>query len=187
MNVVQPLYLKESAMNKKVTTKEEILEHALDIAMREGVEKVSVRKLAAECNIAIGSMYNYYPDKQTLMTAVSENFWSIILKNQEQLYRPGMGFTLFLGQYYAFLSGRLQQYDNSWFGAMDDKTRVETTAFLKRILEMDDRIIASIWNMDLNPDSFCEYVLTNILALLRVGEKNCRLFIFLLEHLLYNS
>ena len=110
-------------MNEKITTREEILEHALDIAMREGIDKVSIRKLAAECQIAIGSMYNYYPNKQTLMTDVSENFWSIILLNQEELYRSGMGFTMFLGQYYSFLYGRLFQYDNSWLGAMDEKTK----------------------------------------------------------------
>lgn len=172
-------------MNKKVTTRDEILKNALDIAMREGIENVSIRKLAAQCNIAVGSMYNYYPNKEILMNAVSENFWSIILQDQEQLYRPGIGFTMFLGQYYAFINGRLLKYDNSWFGSMDETTKKDTISFLKRVLDADDRVVASIWNMDLNPDSFCEYVLTNMLALLRVGEDNCRLFLFLLERFLY--
>ena len=174
-------------MNEKITTREEILEHALDISMREGIDKVSIRKLAAECQIAIGSMYNYYPNKQALMTDVSENFWSIILLNQEELYRSGMGFTMFLGQYYSFLYGRLFQYDNSWLGAMDEKTKKQTVDFLRRVLDEDERVLPSIWNIDLNQEALCDYVLTNIIALLRMGENNCRFFIFLLEHLLYNA
>ena len=50
-------------MKQRVTTKEEILEHALNIAIEEGVDQVSIRKLAASLNIAVGSMYNYYKDK----------------------------------------------------------------------------------------------------------------------------
>ena len=136
-------------MKQRVTTQEEILEHALKIAIEEGVDKVSIRKLATSCGIAVGSMYNYYKDKDALMTAVSEHFWGNILKDQEQLFRPGMGFTMFL--------------------------------------EEDDRVIGSIWNMELNQNAFCEYVLNNIVALIRTGESNCRFFILLLEHLLYDA
>ena len=73
-------------MKQRVTTQEEILEHALKIAIEEGVDKVSIRKLATSCGIAVGSMYNYYKDKDALMTAVSEHFWGNILKDQEQLF-----------------------------------------------------------------------------------------------------
>ena len=55
------------------------------------------------------------------------------------------------------------------------------------VLEEDDRVIGSIWNMELNQNAFCEYVLNNIVALIRNGESNCRFFILLLEHLLYDA
>lgn len=173
-------------MNKKVTTKEAILEHALNIAKREGVDNVSIRKLAKECGIAVGSMYNYYPDKQTLIAAVSENFWGVILKNQDQLYREGMGFTFFLEQYYMFLYAKLADYDNGWLKEMDRGTKTAAVLLFRRAVDNDDRINRSIWNIELNPDAFCEYVFTNIIALLRAGENNCRFFVFLLEHLLYD-
>ena len=94
---------------------------------------------------------------------------------------------MFLGQYYSFLNGRLFSYDNSWLREMDESTRKQTVAFLQRVLDEDERVVPSIWNIDLNQRTFCEYVLTNMLALLRMGESNCRFFIFLLEHLLYNA
>ena len=174
-------------MKQSVTTKEEILEHALNIAIEEGVDKVSIRKLAASLNIAVGSMYNYYKDKEALMTAVSEHFWNNILKDQEQLFRPGMGFTMFLEQYYGFLYGRLYRHDISWLSAMDETTKDQALGLFMRVLEADERVIGSIWNMELNQKAFFEYVLNNIMALIRTGESNCRFFIFLLDHLLYDA
>ena len=50
----------------------------------------------------------------------------------------------------------------------------------------DKRIWYAIWNMELNQDTFVDYVFVNLMALLQAGENNCRFFIFLLEHLLYD-
>lgn len=173
-------------MNHHVTTKEEILEKALEIAMREGIDKVSMRKLSSACEIAIGSVYNYYPNKEAVMIAVAEHFWGHLLVDQEKLFQVGIEFTDFLEQYYMYLYGRLAKYDKSWLQSMDEKTKLHAVAFFHRVLLADSRVDGAIWNMDLNEEAFCEYVLTNILALLRAGENNCRFFIFLLEHLLYH-
>jgi len=172
-------------MNKRVTNKEDILEHALEIAKRDGVDGVNIRTLAKECGIAIGSVYNYYPNKQSLIKAVSTNFWAMILKNQDMLYRDGMGFTMFLEQYYSFLYNRLQDYDRSWLEAMDRATEKAAVALFYKAITNDGRVNRAIWNMELSQEIFCDYVLRNIVALLRAGEENCRFFVFLLEQLLY--
>jgi AcrR family transcriptional regulator len=174
-------------MRQKVTSREQILEAAMEIAVRDGVDHVSIRKLAAACGIGVGSMYNYYPDKEALIAAVSEQFWDQILEDQEKVYRNGMGFTLFLEQYYGFLYGRLSHYDKSWLAQMNGRTkRTEAIALLHTVLEKDWQVNPAIWNMELNQDAFCEYVFVNLMALLQAGENNCRFFVFLLEHLLYD-
>lgn len=172
-------------MNHHVTTREEILEKALDIAMREGIDKVSIRKLSSACEIAIGSVYNYYPNKEAVLQAVAEHFWGHLLVDQEKLFQTGISFTSFLEQYYMYLYGRLVHYDKSWLQSMDRKTKQLAVDFFNRVLLEDERVDLSIWNLELNQETFCEYVLTNIFALLQAGENNCRFFIFLLEHLLY--
>ena len=175
-------------MNKRVTTREAILAETMTIAVREGVDKVSIRKIAKACGIAIGSVYNYFPNKESLIAAVSEQFWERILDNQEQIYMSGMGFCAFLEHYYSFLYGRLVRYDRSWLAEMKSLAPQKSAVMLlKKVLLEDVRVNQSIWNMELNEDAFCEYVLTNLMALLRSGENNCRFFLFLLEHLLYNE
>jgi AcrR family transcriptional regulator len=174
-------------MRQKVTSREQILEAAMEIAVREGVDHVSIRKLAGACGIGVGSMYNYYPDKEALISAVAEQFWDRILKDQEKVYRNGMGFTLFLEQYYGLLYGRLSRYDKSWLAQMNGRSkRQEAIDLFHTVLEDDEQVNPAIWNMELNQDAFCEYVFVNLMALLQAGENNCRFFIFLLEHLLYD-
>lgn len=174
-------------MRQKVTSKEQILDAAMDIAIKEGVDQLSIRKLAKACQIAVGSMYNYYPDKETLVLEVAEVFWDRLLKDQEKLYRRGMDFTTFLEQYYSFLSGRLAHYDTSWLTTMNGRTKKEEALQLfLDVLRADRRVDPSIWNMELNEEALVEYVFVNLTALLQAGENNCRFFIFLLEHLLYD-
>lgn len=175
-------------MRQKVTSREKILDAAMEIAIREGVDHVSIRKLARSCGIGLGSMYNYYPGKEALIRAVSETFWNRILRDQDKLYRYGMGFTMFLEQYYGFLYGRLAQYDTSWLTQInqDSVQRKNAIGLLKEVLEQDKSVNPAIWNMELNQDAFVEYVFVNLMALLQAGENNCRFFLFLLEHLLYD-
>lgn len=174
-------------MNHRVTSKEQILEQAMAIALNEGIDKISIRKVAGVCNIAIGSIYNYFPNKEALTLAITEQFWAKVLENQDKIYRRGMGFTMFLEQYYHFLYGRLHKYDKSWIKEMDHQVaNLDAICMLKSVLKKDRRVNDAIWNMELNEDAFCEYVLVNIMALLRAGESNCRFFIFLIEHFLYD-
>ncbi len=175
-------------MNRRVTSKDQILEKAMEIAIREGVDQVSIRKLASACGIAVGSVYNYYPDKQNLIAAVCEKFWSEILTDQEKLYQKGISFTSFLEQYYSFLYGRLAQYDKGWLVKISGReSEKKVIRMLKQVLLEDRGVNGSIWNMELNEDAFCQYVVTNLMALLQVGESNCRFFLFLLVHILYDA
>lgn len=175
-------------MNRRITSTDIILEQALLIAKKEGVDKLSIRKLAAACNIAIGSIYNYYPDKDALVTAVAERFWNHIFEDQDKLYHRGMGFTQFLEWYYSYLNAKMSPYDGSWVRDLEGKIpKQDTVRLLLQILKEDEQVDHSIWNMEFQPENFCEYVFTNLMALLQSGEKNCRFFIYLLENLLYRK
>ena len=50
-------------MKKSATSKEELLAIAKEIAGREGIGNLNIRRLASESGIAIGTVYNYYPSK----------------------------------------------------------------------------------------------------------------------------
>lgn len=172
-------------INYKTTSREEILKKAFAIARRDGIDGLTIRKLAKECDFAVGSMYNYYPNKGELVSACRNLFWSEVLKDQEKLVRSGIRFTDFLVQYYNFLTVRLSQDDTSWLKVMDRPTKLEVEKLLLTALEQDGRINGAIWNLQLTPQNMAEHVWDNLLALLQAGERDCRFYVFLLEHLLY--
>ena len=62
-------------MPKQVIDKDKLIDQAYSIAAREGISALSVRKLAAACGIAVGSVYMYFPTKADLTAAVFTRFF----------------------------------------------------------------------------------------------------------------
>ena len=57
-------------MPKQVIDPEKLVSQAYAIASRDGISALSVRKVAAACGIAVGSVYGYFPTKADLTAAV---------------------------------------------------------------------------------------------------------------------
>lgn len=65
--------------------KELILGKAQEILYRDGYQKLSMRTLAKECEIALGTIYNYYPTKKELITEMMEGYWMNYLKQVRKI------------------------------------------------------------------------------------------------------
>lgn len=64
-------------MPKKIEQpKETILKYAREILKTEGYEGLSVRALAKKSGVSIGTIYNYFEDKQGLDMYLMMDFWS---------------------------------------------------------------------------------------------------------------
>ncbi len=66
-------------MNKQVTSKQEILEACRAIVAELGVHALNMRNVAKRCDVAVGSLYNYFSSKDDLMTQVVESIWEEIV------------------------------------------------------------------------------------------------------------
>lgn len=56
--------------------KSNILSHAQTVFVSQGYDGLSMRQLAAELNIAVGTLYNYFPNKVTLFLSLFEESWN---------------------------------------------------------------------------------------------------------------
>lgn len=75
-------------------TRQLILKSAREILATEGVEKLNIRKLAINCNIGLGTLYNYYKSKQELIREIIQERYDDIcerlrieLSNEENTYK----------------------------------------------------------------------------------------------------
>lgn len=62
-------------MNTAATSKETILKASRELIREQGWAAVNIRNVASECGISIGCVYNYFPNKSGLITAVIESIW----------------------------------------------------------------------------------------------------------------
>lgn len=65
-------------MHPKVTSKEELLNISKQIVKEDGIDAINIRVLANRCDIAVGSIYNYFSSKEVLLISVVEAIWNEI-------------------------------------------------------------------------------------------------------------
>ena len=62
-------------MNTVVTSRESILETSRELIRTQGWEAVNIRNVAKARNISVGSIYNYFQNKSSLIGATVESVW----------------------------------------------------------------------------------------------------------------
>ena len=71
-------------INPVITSKDEIMQICRRIASEEGLKSLGMRKVAKECGIAIGTLYNYFSNKEELLIATITSIWLDIFSLPEQ-------------------------------------------------------------------------------------------------------
>ena len=56
--------------------KKRITDRAVQIFLEEGFEHVDIRRIAKDCQIGVGTVYNYFPNKTAIMTQVFQALWN---------------------------------------------------------------------------------------------------------------
>ena len=68
-------------MRKAITTKEKILENAKKEACSKGLEKIGMREISSASSVALGTLYKYFPDKESLIIATISSIWNETIGN----------------------------------------------------------------------------------------------------------
>ena len=66
-----------------VGVRENILENTKRQLFEEGYANISLRKIAKNCHIAVGTIYNYFPDKETILANILLEDWILLLQDIE--------------------------------------------------------------------------------------------------------
>ena len=79
-------------MHPNVTSKEKLLLAAKELAKAEGLSALQMRSVASAAGVAVGSVYNYFPNKNALLTAVVASIWFDMFHNDTEENTRNMGF-----------------------------------------------------------------------------------------------
>ena len=188
--------------NKAALSRDAIVEAAYQRTRTDGLSSLSVRKIAQDCGVAVGTLYNYFPDKASLVTAVIQHFWtSAVLAGGESAcfsYREGENLVAFCRRAAGTLHCALSEFRADWLGdasSLDARTRQKgrdaEQACFGHIRRSLSRVIRADSNIDpaflarVDADRLAAFVWTGMLDSLKAGDPTCEVLLFTLERALY--
>ena len=189
--------LEVTLMNPPNTSREEIMRVSRKIVSEKGLPALNMRTLAKECGIALGTLYNYYSDKDDLVVAAIESVWQDILEKSAP--DSGVSFSQYVTQTYAHIVEKLKDYPDflaahsiSVAGSVKGKARGMMERFfgkirseLHEVLQNDKNVDRSVFSDIFCEENLIEHVLDNIIILIIKGKPDCATLTEILDRLLY--
>lgn len=94
--------------------RELILNEAKEILYKEGYKSISIRRVAKECDIAVGTIYNYFPTKKELIVEMMANFWEEFFYDVDILLLSNKGFYEKLNGIFNNVSEFVKSFRETW-------------------------------------------------------------------------
>lgn len=182
-------------MRKKDDTLHDTLVRvAQDIAQTQGIDAINIRSLAQKAGIAVGTVYNYFSNKDDILLALTEEFWKQTLLE----LKTAITADSFCGQLEEIFSFLKQRIDHSAGRLMGSLSNVQTSgqqrmtsmqgvleeALLQR-MELDARVRKDIWEKGFSKQEFARFMVMNITMLLRAKASDIAFFIQLIKRVIY--
>lgn len=185
-------------MNISITSREAILAVSKKLATEQGLQAINMRTVAGACNVAVGSVYNYFPSKADLIAATIEEVWKSVfyltgdsdntfnftdrVKWIFESVRKGSDqypsfFTLHSMSFADADKTKGRQVMNQYFSHMKDE--------LLKILEKDEDVRKDAFNDNFLQEHFIDFVFSSLITLLMKNEKSCELLLEMIRRSIY--
>lgn len=99
-----------------------IFSEAKNIVLTEGIEQLNMRKVATNCGVAVGTLYNYYPTKEGLLSELMYNYWLEFIGGVQNIIQEDQNFHEKLKQIYLLLEQFTETFLDTWVN-MNKKSR----------------------------------------------------------------
>lgn len=187
-------------MKASVTSKEEILQVCRSIVADKGLLAVNMRSVAAECHIALGTLYNYYSDKDELLIATIESIWKEIFHmNMRKRKKSEELFSEYVSDMYECIQKGAEEYPDFFTAhsisiARAKRGEAKSTMEhyfahmkegMRKVLEADCEVSEEAFSYSFTESEFIDFVLNQILLLLIQKKANCEVLIEIIRRVIY--
>ncbi len=185
-------------MNTVVTSKEAILSASRKIATEQGLQAVNIRDVAKKCNVAVGSIYNYFPSKADLLAATIEEVWKHIFHMPDNFHHMN-SFVDCVSWIYESVRVGTEEYPTffnihsiSFTSGDKERGRQIMNRYFKHIesgllsvLKNDNNIRKNAFQGEFSQEKFVDFVFSNIITSLMKNEKSCNMLIEIISRCIY--
>lgn len=157
-----------------------------------------MRKIAAKCELSLGTIYNYYATKVDLILAIIEDFWNECLKGIDKIYSKEQDFFEQVEFLYFHTLNYLGKFEDNWLKDLNniysnDKNKAEQIEL--RLTDNFKRVIRNLINIhidDLNinifenftEDKISEFIYGQFFIMLKRLEQDYSFFDYALKKIL---
>lgn len=187
-------------INPERTSKDAILQISRKIAAEKGLKALSMRAVAGECGIALGTLYNYFSDKEELLIATISSLWQDLFQLSPRENRENQLFTEYVETLFGNVRERISKYPDfftthSAVIANSGKNRAlnemerctaEIRGRLFVVLQEDSSAASDAFGDRLTQESFVEFVLDSIIMLL-MQNKPCDALVAVIGRTIYRE
>lgn len=185
-------------MKTPAVTREVLLASAYAIADAHGVAALSIRGLAKECGVSVGTIYNYFQDKGELTTATTALFFKRAFYNDFCHPPTGERYLDFCERMFTSMKNAISTFKVRWLKGVDALPSAERAAAhfceakqidhvlhsLIAVYEHDARITSDLPSA-FDAQTVSRFTLFNVLEALKGDEPDCAVLFGLLERTLY--
>lgn len=186
-------------MNINITSKEAILTVCRDIIKKDGWKELNIRNVALKCNISIGTVYNYFDNKNKLVSETVKSIWGDIFIFESKKQITFTSFKECIKWMYNSMEKGNEEYPQfmsihslSFMG----EEKIVGLEMMREFWEKIKTAFLSVLNSDPNVDdnkfddtftkvSFINTIFTLMLASFMQGDFNSTTVLALIDRLIY--
>ena len=185
------------SLNTVITSKEAIMQVCRRIVAEKGMKALNMRLVAEECHIALGTLYNYYADKDALVLAAVESIWKDIFHAGRQ-EEPDGSFSGYVAALYARIRKGAQAYPGFLTGhsisiagakrgeakSVMEHTFAHMKTGLLEVLRTDPSVPENAFPPTFSREDFVGFVLDHLLVLLVQGQPDCHILLEIIHRVI---
>lgn len=186
------------SVNIVITSKEAIMQECRLIVAEQGFKSLNMRLVADKCHIALGTLYNYYADKDELVLATVESIWRDIFHSGRPCGKES-SFPDYVEELYVRIREGAEAYprfltDHSISIAasrqVEAKNVMEHTfahmkAGMRKVLQRDPAVSEHAFSASFPEEDFISFVLDWLLLLLVQGRQDCSILLEMIRRSIY--
>lgn len=185
-------------MNTSVTSKEAILSTCRELVSDKGLSALNMRGVAEACNVALGSIYYYFPSKDDLLIATIESVWEDIFRWKDKELK-GLSFIEYIDKCFKYIENGMEKYPHfftihsiSFSAKSRGKAHNSMEAYISQIklqmvkaLKEDVKVKEDAFSGRLKELELVDFVLANIVCLLIQKKKDCLVLLEVIRRTIY--
>lgn len=171
-----------------------LLSHSKTIIEAEGIEALNIRTLAKKSQISVGTVYNYFSNKDDILLSLAEDYWKQAL-SEMNLFVCAPSFFDQLDEIYTFLKTHLDRcaallMQNLGSAIPTGRQRMNSMhevlmlEIMRRMTE-DHQIRHHIWCENFSKEEYARFLVTHLIVALRTGHQDIHFLIEIVKRTIY--